>query len=346
MAPELCFGRALPSQACDIWSFAMTIGAALGVWSPRDLKSDASSWTTKFRLLGSKVPYTEPDGLGLTKPEAFYRRVSATVALGVLPPMFSSMLGHDGRPTAFKCLHTNPDSFIKRPENPVPLSDWKGMNAFWLSASPLNFHLHGSSNCGPGGSGSQEKQHQQPGRGQGSSHAKQSGKAPAQALRQRGDISPHGDHKKMQQRQQDQDSIPRKLPQQAKSSRLPQPQKHGQVPQQNHGSMQPPQAQHQEKGNGMRKPKPVPYLPPQTPLPIWRDSNQSNRMPDPSRQQPQNRPSAQQKPRPPQDKPLLAQPSSRIPLRRQEPGGKPVPPSVQSEKVPQQQQQQHQHQHQ
>lgn len=32
MAPELAFGLAKPGPAADIWSFAMTIGEALGFW--------------------------------------------------------------------------------------------------------------------------------------------------------------------------------------------------------------------------------------------------------------------------------------------------------------------------
>jgi hypothetical protein len=119
----------------------MTVGEALGFWCPSELDSNVDKWAKKLRLLGVKLPYTEPRDLSRRErqQEAFYRRIAATVASGALPPMFSKMLvDQKHRPTAVACRHTDTDFFIKRPRNPEPLSDWDGLNLRWLAKAPLN----------------------------------------------------------------------------------------------------------------------------------------------------------------------------------------------------------------
>jgi serine/threonine protein kinase len=141
MDPEIAFALSAPGVASDIWSFAMTIGEALGFWCPRELDSDVDKWAKKLRVLGVKLPYTEPRELSHRgrQQEAFYRRIAAAVASGALPPMFSKMLvDQKHRPTAAACRHTDTDFFIKRPRNPEPLSDWDGANPRWLVNAPLN----------------------------------------------------------------------------------------------------------------------------------------------------------------------------------------------------------------
>jgi serine/threonine protein kinase len=137
MAPELYLKLNPPCEKSDIWSFAMTIGAALGFWCPDEATEDAEKWASKLKLLGSKVPYTEGTELK-GRPGLCYRRISAAAASGVLPPMFQQMLlAREQRPTATKCMHTHPNLFIVRPENPEPLRGWEGAKAPWLARAPL-----------------------------------------------------------------------------------------------------------------------------------------------------------------------------------------------------------------
>jgi serine/threonine protein kinase len=50
MAPELYLELNPPCEKSDIWSFAMTIGEALGFWCPDEATEDAGKWASKLKL--------------------------------------------------------------------------------------------------------------------------------------------------------------------------------------------------------------------------------------------------------------------------------------------------------
>ncbi len=138
MAPEVAFGFANAGPAADVWSFAMTIGEALGIWCSAELDPNAKgggTWLRKLPFLraGTRA-YTEEPGWAATHRDvALYRRISTIVALGVLPPMFAKMLvGHESRPTARSLTTVNPEEFTRRPWIPMPLVNWEGANVSWM----------------------------------------------------------------------------------------------------------------------------------------------------------------------------------------------------------------------
>ncbi|KAL2017282.1 hypothetical protein VTK56DRAFT_2351 [Thermocarpiscus australiensis] len=133
MAPEIQLGLSKPCQASDIWSFAMTIGTALGFWCQREALWSASQWAAKLKMLGGRYPYIESAQWSGFPYETFYRRLAAVVALGILPPMFESMLlDHGRRPTATQCLKAGTSAFLAFPSQPEPLEAWAGLDLPWL----------------------------------------------------------------------------------------------------------------------------------------------------------------------------------------------------------------------